>query len=159
MYTCIRIAWCNVRILQKKALTFVLNPLLLTATVLEGLFGEYHSSSAALGQQRPEVSSQVFHCHSIRIMHTNINAYIHTYIRLSVHTYFCTQLHTHQRCICGERGDGGICPLAIYSTYIIIPSLSPGNLSNLMSILLPSPFEHFTPMLTPLRFGTSTFAP
>ena len=26
------------------------------ATVLEGLFGEYHSSSAALGQQRPEVT-------------------------------------------------------------------------------------------------------
>ena len=29
-----------------------------TATVLEGLFGEYHSSSAALGQQRPEVTKQ-----------------------------------------------------------------------------------------------------
>ena len=26
------------------------------ATVLEGLFWEYHSSSAALGQQRPEVT-------------------------------------------------------------------------------------------------------
>ena len=26
------------------------------ATVLEGLFGEYHSSSAALGQQHPEVT-------------------------------------------------------------------------------------------------------
>ena len=28
------------------------------ATVLEGLFGEYHSSSAALGQQRQEVTKQ-----------------------------------------------------------------------------------------------------
>ena len=28
------------------------------ATVLEGLFGEYHSSSAALGQQHPEVTRQ-----------------------------------------------------------------------------------------------------
>ena len=43
---------------KKKALTFVLSSLLFTATVLEGLFGEYHSSSAALGQQRPEVTKQ-----------------------------------------------------------------------------------------------------
>ena len=28
------------------------------ATVLEGLFGEYHSLSAALGQQRQEVTKQ-----------------------------------------------------------------------------------------------------
>ena len=41
-----------------KALTFVLSSLLFTATVLEGLFGEYHSSSAALGQQHPEVTKQ-----------------------------------------------------------------------------------------------------
>ena len=45
-------------VLSKKALIFVLHPLLLTATVLEGLFGEYHSSSAALGQQPPEVTRQ-----------------------------------------------------------------------------------------------------
>ena len=44
--------------LKKKALTFVLSSLLFTATVQEGLFGEYHSSSAALGQQRPEVTKQ-----------------------------------------------------------------------------------------------------
>ena len=39
--------------IKEKALTFVLSSF--TATVLEGLFGEYHSSSAALGQeiQRP----------------------------------------------------------------------------------------------------------
>ena len=43
---------------KKKALTFALSSLLFTATVLEGLFGEYHSSSAALGQQRPEVTKQ-----------------------------------------------------------------------------------------------------
>ena len=41
---------------KNKALTFVLSSLLFTATVLEGLFREYHSSSAALGQQRPEVT-------------------------------------------------------------------------------------------------------
>ena len=47
----------------KKALTFVLSSLLLyTATVLEGLFGEYHSSSAALGQQRPKVTKQPLTC-------------------------------------------------------------------------------------------------
>ena len=44
--------------LKKKALTFVLSSLLFTATVLEGLFGECHSSSTALGQQRPEVNKQ-----------------------------------------------------------------------------------------------------
>ena len=49
-------------ILRKKALTFVLSSLLFTATVLEGLFGEYHSSSAALGQQRPEVTKQPLVC-------------------------------------------------------------------------------------------------
>ena len=31
---------------------------LLSATVLEGLFGEYHSSSAALGRQLPGVTKQ-----------------------------------------------------------------------------------------------------
>ena len=30
--------------------------------MLEGLFGEYHSSSAALGQQRPEVTKQPLVC-------------------------------------------------------------------------------------------------
>ena len=45
-------------ILRKKALTFALSPLLFTATELEGLFGEYHSSAAALGQQHPEVTKQ-----------------------------------------------------------------------------------------------------
>ena len=43
---------------KRKALTFALSSLLFTATLLEGLFGEYHSSSAALGQQRPEVTKQ-----------------------------------------------------------------------------------------------------
>ena len=33
-----------------------------TATVLEGLFGEYHSSSAALGQQRPDIAKQPLVC-------------------------------------------------------------------------------------------------
>ena len=47
---------------REKALTFVLSSLLFTATVLEGLFGEYHSSSAALGQQRPEVTKQPLTC-------------------------------------------------------------------------------------------------
>ena len=45
---------------RKKALTFVLSSF--TATVLEGLFGEYHSSSAALGQQRPKVTKQPLTC-------------------------------------------------------------------------------------------------
>ena len=45
---------------EKKALTFVLSSF--TATVLEGLFGEYHSSSAALGQQRPKVTKQPLTC-------------------------------------------------------------------------------------------------
>ena len=45
---------------KEKALTFVLSSF--TATVLEGLFGEYHSSSAALGQQRPEVTKQPLTC-------------------------------------------------------------------------------------------------
>ena len=49
-------------LLRKKALTFVLSSLLITATVLEGIFGEYHSSSAALGQQRPEVTKQRLVC-------------------------------------------------------------------------------------------------
>ena len=44
-------------ILSKKALTSALSSLLMTATVLEGLFREYHSSSAALGQQHPEVTA------------------------------------------------------------------------------------------------------
>ena len=35
---------------------------LFTATVLEGLFREYHSSSAALGQQCPEVTKQPLVC-------------------------------------------------------------------------------------------------
>ena len=43
-------------------LTFVLNHYWLTATVLEGLFGEYHSSSATLGKQRPEVTRQPLVC-------------------------------------------------------------------------------------------------
>ena len=43
----------------KKALTFVLSPLLFTATVLRP---EYHSSSAALGQQHPEVTRQSLVC-------------------------------------------------------------------------------------------------
>ena len=30
--------------------------------MLEGLFGEYHSSSAALGQQRPKVTKQPLTC-------------------------------------------------------------------------------------------------
>ena len=50
------------KMLRKKALTFVLSSLLFTATVLEGLFGEYHSSSAALGQQHPEVTKQPLTC-------------------------------------------------------------------------------------------------
>ena len=33
--------------------------LLLFATVLEGLFREYHSSLVALGQQRPETKSSI----------------------------------------------------------------------------------------------------
>ena len=45
---------------EKKALTFVLSSF--TATVLEGLFGEYHSSSAVLGQQRPKVTKQPLTC-------------------------------------------------------------------------------------------------
>ena len=45
-----------------KALTYVLSSLLFTATELEGLFGEYHSSSAALGQQHPEVTKQPLVC-------------------------------------------------------------------------------------------------
>ena len=32
------------------------------ATVLEGLFGEYHSPSAALDQQHPEVTKQLLVC-------------------------------------------------------------------------------------------------
>ena len=48
-------------IICTKALTFVLTSLLFTATVLEGLFGEYHSS-AALVQQRPEVTKQPLVC-------------------------------------------------------------------------------------------------
>ena len=47
---------------RKKALTFVLRSLLFTATVLEGLFREYHSSSAALGQQCPEFPKQPLVC-------------------------------------------------------------------------------------------------
>ena len=43
---------------KRKALTFALSSLLFTATVLEGLFAEYHSSSAALGQQRPKDTKQ-----------------------------------------------------------------------------------------------------
>ena len=44
---------------KRRRLTSVLSFLLCwTATVLEGHFGEYHSSSAALGQQRPEVTKQ-----------------------------------------------------------------------------------------------------
>ena len=43
---------------KEKALTFVLSSLLFTAIELEGLFGEYRSSSAVLGQQRPEVTKQ-----------------------------------------------------------------------------------------------------
>ena len=43
---------------HSKALTFVLSSLLFTATVLEGLFGEYHSSSAALGKQCLGVTTQ-----------------------------------------------------------------------------------------------------
>ena len=39
-------------------LTFVLNHYWLTATVLEGLYEEYHSSSATLGKQCPEVTRQ-----------------------------------------------------------------------------------------------------
>ena len=47
-------------ILSKKALTSVLSSLTTwTATVLEDLFGEYHSSSAALGCTQPEVTRQV----------------------------------------------------------------------------------------------------
>ena len=47
------------RVPLKKALTSVLSSLpCWTATVLEGLYGEYHSSSAALGQQQPEVTKQ-----------------------------------------------------------------------------------------------------
>ena len=45
----------------EKALTSEVSSLLLTATVLEGLFREYHSS-AALGQQRPEVTKQPLVC-------------------------------------------------------------------------------------------------
>ena len=43
-------------IIKKKAtqLCIEFSSLCLIATVLEGLFGEYHSSSAALGQQCPE---------------------------------------------------------------------------------------------------------
>ena len=47
---------------KEKALTFVLSSLLFTATVLEGLFREYHPSSAALGYQRPEVTKQPLVC-------------------------------------------------------------------------------------------------
>ena len=43
---------------EKRVLTSVLSSLLFTATVLEGLFEEYHYSSAALGKQRPEVARQ-----------------------------------------------------------------------------------------------------
>ena len=83
---------------KKKALTFVLSSLLFTATVLEGLFGEYHSSSAALGQQRPEVtkqplvrdwsatseSSHVFHCHCF-IPCTNFPSVFQAKRRLTSH--------------------------------------------------------------------------
>ena len=42
-----------------KAITSVLSSLpYWTATVLEGLFREYHSSSVAVGQQHPEVTKQ-----------------------------------------------------------------------------------------------------
>ena len=47
---------------NEKALTFVLSSLLFTATVLECLFGEYHSSLAALGKQHPEVTKQPLVC-------------------------------------------------------------------------------------------------
>ena len=43
---------------QKKKVLFVFGSLLFTATVLEGLFGEYHFSPAALGQQCPEITLQ-----------------------------------------------------------------------------------------------------
>ena len=43
---------------EKNALTFVLSSLLFTATVLESLFEEYHSSSAALSQQSSEITKQ-----------------------------------------------------------------------------------------------------
>ena len=47
---------------KEKALTFVLSSLLCIATVLEGLFGECHTLSAALGQQCPEVTKQPLVC-------------------------------------------------------------------------------------------------
>ena len=50
-------------ILSKKALTSVLSSLpSWTATVLEDFFEEYYSSSAALGQQHPEITNQPFVC-------------------------------------------------------------------------------------------------
>ena len=44
----------------KKGVTYICIKVeeLLGVTVLEGLFGEYHSSSAALGRQRPGVTKQ-----------------------------------------------------------------------------------------------------
>ena len=55
-YTCIIILVYR----QEKAtyLCTELSSLCWITTVLEGLFGEYHSSSAALGQQRQEITKQ-----------------------------------------------------------------------------------------------------
>ena len=46
--------------MAEKKVTYlcVVRPVLDSTTVLEGLFGEYHSSSAALGKQRLGVTKQ-----------------------------------------------------------------------------------------------------
>ena len=50
----------NMQIMTEKKVTYlcVVRLLLDSTTVLEGLFGEYHSSSAALGKQRLGVIQQ-----------------------------------------------------------------------------------------------------